>query len=123
MTGDTPQWYDDDAGPLVRLYAMTQGRARPSSGAFDLMAVVHTVPDLAPPPLSPEQRSLHLLCEQRPRPVADVASESGLPLGVVRVLLADLLAAGLIRVTPPVPPARIPEPDLLRKVIDGLREL
>ncbi|MDG4866159.1 DUF742 domain-containing protein, partial [Streptomyces sp. T-3] len=34
--------YDDDAGPLVRLYAMTAGRARTDNGAerVDLMAIV-----------------------------------------------------------------------------------
>ncbi|MEU8485948.1 DUF742 domain-containing protein [Streptomyces sp. NPDC048641] len=125
MSGNTPQWYDDEAGPMVRLYAMTKGRAQPAGEMFDLMAVVHAVPEQPrqAPVLSPEQRALAQLCGTRPRPVADLASESGLPLGVVRVLLSDLLAAGLIRVTAPVPPARLPEPDLLRRVIDGLHAL
>ncbi|MDI3403138.1 DUF742 domain-containing protein [Streptomyces cavernicola] len=122
--------YDDEAGPLVRLYAMTAGRARTANGAerVDLMAIVRARPDAAPPPgpLPPEQRDLLALCTRGPRPVADLASDSGLPLGVVRVLLGDLTAAGLIAITPPdAAPQTSTRPDahLLREVIHGLRAL
>ncbi|MDG4863939.1 DUF742 domain-containing protein, partial [Streptomyces sp. T-3] len=77
-------------------------------------------------PLPPEQRALLSLCAQGPRPVADLASDSGLPLGVVRVLLGDLTAHGLIHITPPESTAtRNARPDahLLREVINGLRAL
>ncbi|MFD0141584.1 MULTISPECIES: DUF742 domain-containing protein [unclassified Streptomyces] len=125
MSDDDDRWYDDEAGPLVRLYAMTSGRARPAGGErFDLMSLVHGC--LAPersPLLSPEEAQLHRLCTARPHPVADLASDSGLPLAVVRVLLGNLLQAGLIRVTPPVPPAQLPDPRILKRVIDGLRAL
>lgn len=62
--------YDEDAGPLVRLYAMTSGRARTGNGAerMDLMAIVrptHTRPN---GPLPPEQRELLALCLRGPRP-------------------------------------------------------
>ncbi|MCQ4079857.1 DUF742 domain-containing protein [Streptomyces sp. RB6PN25] len=124
IDSSTPHWYDDEAGPLVRLYAMTAGRARPGSEVFDLMAVVQAVePDEHATMLSPEQNAILQLCAQRARPVADIASDAGLPLGVVRVLLSDLLAAGLIQVSRPVPPARLPDARLLKKVIDGLRAL
>ena len=33
-------WMDRDAGPVVRPYAMTQGRVAPSGGEFDLLAFV-----------------------------------------------------------------------------------
>ncbi|MEU9118293.1 DUF742 domain-containing protein [Streptomyces sp. NPDC048506] len=132
MTDSTPHWYDDEAGPMVRLYAMTAGRARPSSTAFELMAVVRAEPRPGgetrpdgddPPALSPEQQAILALCGEGPRPVAEIASDSGLPLGVVRVLLSDLLAVGLIRVNRPVPPAQLPAAHLLKEVIDGLRAL
>ncbi|NGO74578.1 DUF742 domain-containing protein [Streptomyces sp. YC504] len=122
MNDSVPLWFDDEAGPLVRLYAMTGGRAG-ASGRFDLMTVVRAVPLPGHgPPLPPEQRELHLLCA-RPRTVADLASDAGLPLGVVRVLLDDLLTSGLIGVGPQVQPAGLPDPHLLRRVIDGLRAL
>ena len=38
---DVPvQWFDDAAGPMVRPYAMTKGRTRPSGQQFDLIALV-----------------------------------------------------------------------------------
>jgi hypothetical protein len=44
--------------------------------------------------LSPEQQMMLRLCRHQAQTVADIASESSLPVGVVRVLLGDLLAAG-----------------------------
>ncbi|MGW3867043.1 DUF742 domain-containing protein, partial [Streptomyces sp. NPDC005047] len=40
------QWYDNEAGPLVRPYAMTGGRTRPGPTGvrFDLIALVTRVP-------------------------------------------------------------------------------
>ncbi|MFC7309718.1 DUF742 domain-containing protein [Streptomyces monticola] len=120
--------YDEEAGPLVRLYAMTSGRARTDNGAerVDLMAIVSPTAATPRAPLPPEQRSLLALCSQGPRPVADLASDSDLPLGVVRVLLGDLTAHGLVDITPPESTAtRNARPDahLLREVINGLRAL
>jgi hypothetical protein len=119
--------YDEEAGPLVRLYAMTAGRARTGNGAerLDLMAIVRPTASHRTP-LPPEQRDLLTLCGRGPRPVADLASDSGLPLGVVRVLLGDLAAKGLVRITPPDTtsgPASRPDVRLLREVIHGLRAL
>ncbi|MEU6573936.1 DUF742 domain-containing protein [Streptomyces sp. NPDC046805] len=131
MSDSDQRWYDAEAGPLVRLYAVTAGRARVAGEQqLDLMTVIHADPD-APdaseaghePPLSPEQQAILRLCSPRPHPVADIASDSGLPLTVVRVLLGDLLALRLIRATPPVPPAQLPDARILRRVIDGLRAL
>jgi hypothetical protein len=57
-----------------------------------------------------------------PVAVADLASETGLPLGVVQILLSDLHQQGMISL---VRPARehIGDEDVLRKVLDGLRAL
>ncbi|WP_255945700.1 DUF742 domain-containing protein [Streptomyces odontomachi] len=121
----TPEWFDDEAGPLVRLYAMTAGRARPTSEAFDLAAVIHADEagtEAAPPP-SPEHTTIIELCRAAPRSVADLAADSDLPVGVVRVLLDDLLDAGHIRVSRPIAPAQLPDAGLLKEVIDGLRAL
>lgn len=117
------QWYDNDAGPVVRLYAVTSGRARALGAELDLMAAVQaTRHEPAPRSLSPEQRLLLQIC-QRPQTVADVASESDLPVGVVRVLLGDLLNAGLITASRPHRPSQLPDQRVLQEVIDGLRTL
>jgi hypothetical protein len=123
MSDTSPHWYDDDAGPIVRLFAVTAGRARSTTESFDLMATVHVSPS-APydPSLSPEQQLILRICRRQPQTVTDVASESNLPLGVVRVLLGDLLTFRHIQITPPAP-HRIPDSTILKEVIDGLRAL
>ncbi|MFJ3096610.1 DUF742 domain-containing protein [Streptomyces hydrogenans] len=123
------QWYDADAGPLVRPYAMTGGRTRPgpSNVRFDLIALV--VVDDDPPGaaeeavLGPEHRALLALCRSETQSVAELAADADLPVGVVRVLLGDLLESGFVRVSRPVPPAQLPDERILREVIDGLRAL
>ncbi len=52
-----------------------------------------------------------------------MASDTGLPLGVVRVLIADLIVAGRITVLPQRPAADQPRAALLREVLQGLRAL
>lgn len=114
-----PTWLDSDAGPVVRPYTLTRGRARPAAG-FDVVAFVVTTAAAAPPPrLEPEERAI-LALVRRPTPVAEVAARLDLPLGVVRVLLGDLLQYGLITVYEP------PDTDryhVLQALVDGLRAL
>ncbi|MGW6054882.1 DUF742 domain-containing protein [Streptomyces sp. NPDC055189] len=123
------QWYDHEAGPLVRPYAMTGGRTRPGPTGvrFDLIALV-TLDENAPGPgddtaLGPEHRSLIELCRTETQSVAELAADADLPVGVVRVLLGDLLEMGCVQVSRPVPPAQLPDEKILREVIDGLRAL
>ncbi|MGW1029824.1 DUF742 domain-containing protein [Streptomyces sp. NPDC002577] len=122
------RWYDNDAGPLVRPYAMTGGRTRPGpDGAyFDLIALI-TLDENAPrydeTALGPEHRALIELCRIDTQSVAELAAGADLPVGVVRVLLGDLLELGCITVSRPVPPAQLPDEKILREVINGLRAL
>ena len=58
-----------------------------------------------------------------PTSVADIAADLDLPLGVVRILLADLREQGLITIHHPIPPARLPDARILKEVVDGLRRL
>ncbi|WP_405891686.1 DUF742 domain-containing protein [Streptomyces sp. NBC_00133] len=123
------QWYDAEAGPLVRPYAMTGGRTKPGPGnvRFDLIALVDIAAD-APGVaeeslLGPEHRALLSLCRCETQSVAELAVDADLPVGVVRVLLGDLLEAGHVTVRRPVPPAQLPDERILREVIDGLRAL
>lgn len=120
-----PEWVDEEAGPVVRPYAVARGRTRSSSSALDLLATVVST-GLAVPAqaeLSGRHRRLLAFLEGRTRPVAEVASELDQPVGVVRVLLGDLLDHGLIRVRPPMDKANSPTESLLREVINGLRAL
>jgi len=121
------KWVDRNAGPVVRPYALTGGRTRPTSGTvLDLIAVIvaakrgQGADDALG--LSPEHRRILGLC-RAPATVADVASSMGLPVGVVRVLLADLIMQGRITVVPQRPVGEQPSTDLLKEVLHGLRAL
>jgi hypothetical protein len=121
------RWTDQEAGPVVRPYALTGGRTDPAGDmVLDLMAVIATagpVPRRAElAKLSPEQRKLLRLCRD-PVTVADSAADMDLPLGVVRVLLADLIQQGMVAVLPRQSEHRQARTDLLKEVLDGLRSL
>jgi hypothetical protein len=122
--GDADRWLDEEAGPVVRPYAVTKGRTLPSGGAlFGLIDIVvgtreRTSAYFRP---GPEHRRIMSLCH-RPIPVVDLTSEMDLPIGVVRVLLGDLTEAGMVRI---IPAQQAPERDqrLLRMMLDGLESL
>ncbi|MER7167222.1 DUF742 domain-containing protein [Micromonospora sp. NPDC000207] len=123
MPDAEPLWVDDDAGPLVRPYAMTGGRARTRNG-FNVISLVLAT---APAPqlevgLTPEHLHIVDLC-QRPLALAEVSAHLHLPLGTVRVLLDDLLARGLVRVSEPRPPTLLPDNHVFEALINGLRKL
>ncbi|MFD5966530.1 DUF742 domain-containing protein [Streptomyces sp. NPDC060311] len=126
--GPGSQWYDNEAGPLVRPYAMTGGRTRPGPTGvrFDLIALVTRAaggPDVGDGALGPEHRTLIRLCGTETQSVAELAADADLPVGVVRVLVGDLVELGWVTVSRPVPPAQLPDERILREVIDGLRAL
>ncbi|MEU5591566.1 DUF742 domain-containing protein [Streptomyces sp. NPDC020298] len=123
------QWYDGEAGPLVRPYAMTGGRTRPGPTGvrFDLIALVTLAPGGLPadgdPALGPEHHTLVDLCRTETQSVAELAAGADLAVGVIRVLLGDLLDLGCVTISRPVPPAQLPDERILREVIAGLRAL
>jgi hypothetical protein len=117
------EWLDDEAGPVVRPYALTGGRTR-SSREFDLIAIIATAATstFAPPGAGPEHIAILDMCV-RPLSVAEISAKLRLPLGVVRVLLGDLLDYGLIVVRRPEPENRLPNERLLKEVLHGLEAL
>lgn len=131
MAAHGDQWYDDAAGPVVRPYAMTRGRTHTVADAkLDLIALVvaesrnaSDFEDLYDQTLAPEHMQIIEVCRVEPMSVAEVAADTDLPVGVVRVLIGDLMAAELVRVSRPVPPAQLPDERILREVINGLRAL
>ncbi|MGR6321745.1 DUF742 domain-containing protein [Micromonospora soli] len=123
--GPQHEWLDAAAGPVVRPYTLTGGRVRPSVEGFDLMAFVLATPvaDLTGVPgLQPEHRRLVELAG-RPVAVADLAADLDLAVGVIRVLLGDLLARGLVAVHQPPAAAYLPDDNILKAVVSGLRAL
>ena len=121
-------WFDDEAGPVVRPYAMTRGRTTsPGQHRLDLIAVVVTEPQADDPDadstLSPEHVDIVELCRDVPQSVAELSAELDLPIGVVRVLVGDLVDSEFVHVNRPVPPAELVDESILRDVINGLRAL
>jgi Protein of unknown function (DUF742) len=119
------EWLDAEAGPVVRPYQLTRGRTRVSGEAFDLVAtVMATQARIAEPGgLGPEHFSV-LQLAQVPTTVVDIASDVALPLGVVRILLADLREFGLVTIQAPIPmKARQVDRETLKEVLHGLRGL
>ncbi|MEW2385066.1 DUF742 domain-containing protein [Micromonospora sp. NPDC047707] len=118
------QWVDDHAGPVVRPYAVTRGRARPVAGTFDLISLVTaTRVDVTPEiGLGPEHLAIVALC-QRMQSVAEIAAHLDLPVGTVRVLLGDLVARNLVQVREPRVTAGLPDNSVFEAVINGLRAL
>jgi len=116
-------WFDGQAGPLVRPYALTGGRAR-TTARLDLITYVVALSDGRDVGryLTPEHRSI-LAATRIPTSVAEIASHLDLALGVVRVLLADLLAEGLIALSDPEDARGHPDNATLEAVIHVLRAL
>jgi hypothetical protein len=123
--GPHHDWLDEEAGPVVRPYTMTGGRARPAAGGFDLVAFV-----MAGPPeqltgraqFQPEHRMIMEMA-QEPISVAELSAHLDLALGVVRVLLGDLLAGGMIEMYEPPASSNFPDENILKAVANGLRAL
>ncbi|WP_374211019.1 DUF742 domain-containing protein [Streptomyces sp. MCA2] len=95
--------------PLVKPYAMSGGRTRPRMN-LPADALVTTLADESQVQSLniPEHRRICRLCKQ-PKSVERICSVLSLPLGVARILVADLAEAGLVAVhtspSPPSPPA------------------
>lgn len=109
---------------LVRPYVLTHGRTRAAGPDVPLDAAVLALvapPELAPT-TTPEARTIVALC-QEPIPLAEVAARLGVPLGVARVLVGDLTAAGIVSVRPARSTDAHTDVRLLERLLDGIRSL
>ena len=91
--------WEVEAG-VVRPYLFTNGRTRPGSRFLAVEAMV-TATDkggAATDELAPEQRRIVELCTAAAQSVAEIAAHLATPLGVVRVLVADLAEEHLLEV-------------------------
>jgi len=119
---------DEPTGALVRPYAVTGGRTRPRL-EIAIEALVETTPKgrtngngMAH---GREQQYIVTLCDGRLQSLAEISAKMSLPLGVARVLVADMAHEGMVAV---YEPASIDGNDavgteLLERVLSGLRKL
>ncbi|MGW4325009.1 DUF742 domain-containing protein [Nocardia sp. NPDC004573] len=124
MSDQHDSWYEEDAGPLVRLFAITRGRGRAVRRELELITlVVDAAPGTALRRTEPEYAAIIELC-RTPQSVAEVSARLRLPLTMTKVLIGDLLDDGRLIIRSAQPPTG-PESDLglLRAVLDGIRAL
>jgi hypothetical protein len=117
-------WTDWDAGPVSRPYTVTGGRTRQrTTVSFDLVDLLgRTLRPVGDGAFTPERRAIIDMCEE-PITVADLASALGLPLGVVRIILDDLVHDGLIEIRMAALRGPVTDTRLLERVIAGIRAL
>jgi hypothetical protein len=114
-------WYDEDAGPLVRPYAVTGGRTRTDRQELQLITLVVAVGRLRRPDghgLDLEYRQILQFCET-PVSIAEISSVLELPLSVVKILVGDLVGWGLLIFREPA----TPDLDVLKAVVHGIRQI
>ncbi|GGZ73024.1 DUF742 domain-containing protein [Streptomyces subrutilus] len=104
-----------------RLYTLTGGRSRSDSDAFDLVTLV--VAECDPVAGMQSEHAAILRMSRYPTAVVEIAAELGLPVSIVRILLADLLGTGKISARHPRSAYRLPDLDILEQVLVGLRNL
>ncbi|GIE31899.1 hypothetical protein Ait01nite_049440 [Actinoplanes italicus] len=86
----------DAEEPVVRPFMLTGGRTQPLHDNLRIETQLAAAPAALSAPLRFESRRIVELC-QRPMSVADLAAALGAPLGVVRVIVADLMTQGMLR--------------------------
>jgi uncharacterized protein DUF742 len=113
----------DQSSSLVRPYAVTGGRTKPSYH-LQIEAMVsashYEARDLSV--LSPECQSILGYCRDW-RSVAEISAVLHMPLGVARVLIGDMAMEGLVRVHQADHGQGRPDLSLLERVLSGLRKL
>ena len=103
-----------DDGAFVRPFIVTRGRTRPLHDGLRIETLVQALPAALSAPLQFEQRQIVELA-QRPVSLAEVAARLGVPIGVARVLIADLYTGRYISLHEPT--------ELPVHVIERIRDL
>jgi Protein of unknown function (DUF742) len=121
--GEPPSAETGDPRSLVRPYAVTGGRTRPRYElAIEALVSVAPYPPRDITTLTPEYKAIIDLCRAW-RSVAEVSALLRLPLGVARILIADMAHEGLLRLHQSRPADEQPDLRLLERVLSGLRKL
>lgn len=124
MTDEPEHWYEEDAGPLVRLYAVTRGRGRTARTELDLTTlIVDAGAGMRLRRSEPEYAAIVDLC-RTPMAVAEVSAHLQLPLNLAKVLIGDLIEEGrLVARAPQYTAVGAPDVRVLRAVLAGIRRM
>ena len=119
MTGRPVDREDPD-----RLYIVTGGRSKVEEDSIDIVSLIVSECDPTPG-MQSEHVKILKMCHT-PMAVVEIASELGLPVSVVKILLCDLLDTGRITARHPSSApvkAKLPDPAILKQVLVGLEKL
>ncbi|MFI0903077.1 DUF742 domain-containing protein [Streptomyces sioyaensis] len=122
MTHDDEPELELEAAELVRPYVITNGRDLLDGSEFSLITLVtvHAEPPRTKP-LDPEKLRLLELCSGGFLSVAEIAGHTRLPVGVVKILVADLAREGHLYSRAPIPSAQLVDRKILEEVLNGLQ--
>ncbi|KAA0024279.1 DUF742 domain-containing protein [Antrihabitans cavernicola] len=114
---------DFEEPSMVRPYSLTSGRTRPAiEVALEALIQALPVTEDRRAELGNIEASILALSRQSPS-VAEIAAKVGVPIGVARVIVADLVEAGLVRIlaTLQEDSSTSERRDLIERVLSGLR--
>jgi hypothetical protein len=112
----------DDAGDadelMVRPFLLTGGRTRPVRDDLRVESLIQSQGGVMPGSLRFEARRIYEVCRQ-PTSIAEIAAALGVPLGVTRVLVSDLIADGYASLVV----NERPTVAMLERILDRVRAL
>ncbi len=116
---------NDPRGSLVRPYAVTRGRTEPRREIAIEAIMLTTARGMQEAAFSGrDKRMIAQMCDGRALSLAEIAAHLRQPLGVARVLAADMVADGQLALHEPMVSDDADDRlDVLERVLSGLRKL
>ncbi len=122
LPSDTADEAEDETGRLIRPYAMTGGRTGGDGPEIHLESQVVSTPRGLAALVSHRWEAARVIeVAENPTALVEIAARLEIPIGVARVLVADLVAAGAVTIH--VPDTGPSFTSLLERVLDGVRQL
>jgi hypothetical protein len=114
----------DPRGALVRPYAVTRGRTEPQRDiAIEAVLITTARGKQEARFAGRDKQMIASLCDGRAQSLAEIAAYTRLPLGVSRVLIADMVTDGFLALHNPSEARGDDRMELLERVLSGLRRL
>lgn len=124
MNDPRESWFDEDAGPVGRLYAVTRGRVGRGRPELDMLTLVVASRFGGLRRSEPEYTQI-LQLSRAPQSIAELSARLSLPLNTVKVLVADLIDDGLLEHRKPVvaDDTEVAGMGVLRALLKGIQAL